>query len=353
MRTSSLILFLLTSLPCTSQPAFAQNEPATESTGVPYGIEADAEDMGDPSFGWQRYFTTDNLGRRITFYLSKRRSDKQKALPLVLTIQGSGSQSVFLKHEGMIVSGGPEAVVARDFRDRVNVLVVEKPGVRFLEQPSRPGSAEEGSQEFNREFSLPRWSEAVHAAVQAATKLPTVDSTKILALGHSEGGQVACEVAARNPAITHVAVMAGGGPTQVFDFLQFARKGVMYDPSQTPQQRVDSFLEDWQAVMQDPTATDKFVLGHSHLRWSSFASSSPVAAILESKAKVFIAQGTSDTNSLPASSEMLYAELLARDRDVTYERIEGGDHAFMTQDDKTGEGWGRTNARAVEWFLGD
>ncbi|ANM30227.1 hypothetical protein ABI59_12515 [Acidobacteria bacterium Mor1] len=321
----------------------------TDATMKPY--EPTAEESPVSKFGWQRYLTIDKFGREITFYLSKRREQGSDPLPLAVAIQGSGSQSVFLEHGEMIASGGPESVMARDFRERARVLVVEKPGVEFLVQPSRPGSSEEGSAEFNREFSLLRWTEAINAAIRAAVKLPGVDGERILALGHSEGGQVACEVAAANPKVTHVAVMAGGGPTQVFDFLQLARQGAMYDPNQTPQQRVDTFLEDWNRVLEDPTATDKFILGHSHLRWSSFTRSSPVEAILETDARVFIAQGTADTNSLPASAEVLYAELLARGRDVTYERVEGGDHAFMTADDTTGKGWFETIGKAMEWFL--
>lgn len=89
-------------------------------------------------------------------------------------------------------------------------------------------------------------------------------------------------------------------------------------------------------------------LSHSHLRWSSFTKSSPVQAILKSKTKVFIAQGTADTNSLPDSAEVLYAELLTRGRNVTYERVEGGDHAFMTKGEGGRKGWAQTHGKAVD-----
>ncbi|MFK7821692.1 MAG: alpha/beta hydrolase family protein [Planctomycetaceae bacterium] len=348
MRSLWILTLLAAELatPCAGQDS-------SDESGSLRRYEAVVDSTPIPKFSWQRYFTKDKFDRRITFYISKLRQPVSEKLPLIVCVQGSGSQSVFLKHKDMIASGGPEAVIARDFRQQARVLVVEKPGVEFLVQPSRPGSSEEGTKEFNREFSLNRWVEAVNAATQAAMKLDEIDPARTLILGHSEGGQVACEVAAVNPKITHVAVMAGGGPTQVFDFLQLAREGKMYDPAQTPQQRVDAFMADWKKVRNAPNAADKFILGHSHLRWSSFTKSSPVAAIQKSKARVFIAQGTDDTNSLPASAEVLYAELLAHGRDVTYERVEGGNHGFMTKDDKTGKGWSKTNGKAVRWFLGD
>lgn len=125
----------------------------------------------------------------------------------------------------------------------------------------------------------------------------------------------------------------------------------MYDPSKTGDERVADLLSDWNKVLKEPKATDKFILGHSHLRWSSFLKVSLAKALKRTAAKVFIAQGTRDTNSLPESAEMLCAELLAHGRNVMFERVENGDHAFMTPGDKTGEGWFETNKKAIQWFL--
>src|SRR5262249_53981089 len=112
------------------------------------------EPVQDPAkiekFPYQRYHTTDALGREIPVYLSHLRkpagsgeavatgAGKQEALPLVVCVQGSGSQSVFVEVDTAqgkrIGSGGPESVVLKEFGDRVRVLVVEKPGVEFLVQ---------------------------------------------------------------------------------------------------------------------------------------------------------------------------------------------------------------------------
>ena len=144
---------------------------ADERTKLAPDYQACAEEQRE-DFGYRPYTTEDRFGRQIRFYLSKSKTTDQQ-LPLVTCIQGSGCQSIFLRHEGRIASGGPEAVVARYFRDRVRVLVVEKPGVEFLFQPARVGSAEDGSVEFNREFSLDRWvrSRACrHAGSQEVTR---------------------------------------------------------------------------------------------------------------------------------------------------------------------------------------
>jgi predicted peptidase len=208
MKIKATIVLLLL---CISTTTMAQQAADTKTTQQKY--QAIPKDNIE-HFGFHRFVTRDKFARQINFYISKTRPSEAK-LPLVVCIQGSGSQSVFLEvdtPEGKrIGSGGPEAVVAREFRDRVRVLVVEKPGVEFLKQPSNPGSAEEASEEYNREFSLDRWVEAINASLIATIAMPNIDSNQVLALGHSEGGQVACQLAAINDKVTHVANMAGGG----------------------------------------------------------------------------------------------------------------------------------------------
>ncbi len=305
-----------------------------------------------PGFWMERYTTTDRFGRAITFYVSKAKEGAEK-LPLVVCIAGSGCQSLFVEVETpqgkRIATGGPESAIRKALGDKVRLLVVEKPGVKFLDKAERPGSAEGSSEEFRREHTLERWSEAVGAAVRAGVTLPGVDGSRVLVLGHSEGGITACKVAADNACVTHVAVMAGGGPTQLYDLIELARQGKMGPPGEGEQW----IMEGWKSVMADPESTTLFFMGHPNRRWSTFCASSPVEEIVKSKAKVFIAQGTADIAVLPATADVLYAELLARGRDVKYEKVEGGDHGFMKASDPDPRaGWLEMNRKAVEWFLG-
>jgi pimeloyl-ACP methyl ester carboxylesterase len=76
-----------------------------------------------------------------------------------------------------------------------------------------------GSEEFLRNYTPKRWAGVNIAALRAAWLLPQVDSSRTLVLGASEGGQIAARVAAHLPEVTHVAVLACGGATQLFDAL--------------------------------------------------------------------------------------------------------------------------------------
>src|SRR5262249_44396631 len=156
----------------------------------------------------------------ITFYVSMT-EHASRALPLLVFVQGSGCQSLFRK-TGERVLGDYQNVLATVAQGKARVLAVEKPGVKYLDAPRGPGSAQEGREEFLREHTLPRWVEAVVAALRTARTLPGVDAKRVLVLGHSEGGMVAAHVAAADAGVTHVASLSGNGPSQLFDLVEVA-----------------------------------------------------------------------------------------------------------------------------------
>src|SRR5262249_8734654 len=143
--------------------------------------------------------------------------------PLGVLVQGAGCASIFPKKDGKLVEGVQQLLVAAG-NGGLRVLIVEKPGVHFGDSPKEPESSAEGSAEFRQEHVLPRWVEALNAAVGAGQWIGGVDYSRTLAVGHSEGGIVAAHLAAVNPRVTHVALLAGGGPTQLFDLLELAAK---------------------------------------------------------------------------------------------------------------------------------
>lgn len=330
--------------------AAAQGPPATRAADAPV-LRRDETPLADVPF--VRYFTTDAHAREITFYLCESK-DAPGPLPLVVYVQGSGCQSNFMELGGRVVCAGPHGLLLPLLAGKAHLLIVEKPGVPFLFAPPRPGGADGASEEFLREHTLPRWSAAIGAALRAARTLPCVDPARTLVVGHSEGGLVACRVAAENPFVTHVGCLAGGGPTQLFDLIELARRGDLYKHAgDRPDERIAALLRDWDAVLADPLSTSKTFLGHPNCRWSSFLADSPLHALRTTDARVFLAQGTADRAVSVLSYDVLFAELKALGRDVTGLRIEGGDHGFATDPKESGRGepMQRVLGRVVDWFL--
>jgi dienelactone hydrolase len=301
---------------------------------------------------FSRYTTRDKFGRTITFYLSRAEASPHP-LPLTVFIGGSGCISNFTK-KGDRIAGGIQNLLLQQVQGRARVMVVEKPGVNYLDFPADPGGATACSPTFLEEHTLPRWAEAVGAAIRAAHTLPDIARDKTLVVGHSEGGLVAARVAAENSVITHVASLSGGGPTQLFDLVEIARSQGQDDHNQTPAQRVDSVYTTWSLIAADPMSTTKSFLGHPYRRWSTFLQDSVLAELQKTKARIYIAQGTEDTSVTVASFDILRAQLVAQGRDVTADRVEGGDHGYHLKTDATPiDGLQAVMGKVATWFLND
>jgi pimeloyl-ACP methyl ester carboxylesterase len=313
-------------------------------------LELEAGKLGVP---FDRYTTRDSLGRTITFYLSVAPAEERPTRrPVVLFIPGSGCQSVFQKRGGR-VGGGYHTVLFQEAKGRARILVVEKPGVKYLDtQSPRVSLAKAASKEFLKQHTLPRWAEANAAALRAVWALRAVDATRTLVVGHSEGGIVAARVAAALPRVTHVASLAGGGPTQLFDFVANAARPRPDDKPGAAGRRVQDVFDAWARIQKDPDSVARFWLGHPYRRWSSFLTHSVTEELLRAKARVYAAAGTRDAVIPVAAHDMLVAELRARGRDVTAERLEGADHGFLTEDrPRPPAGMQAVLGRVLQWFL--
>lgn len=300
---------------------------------------------------FDHFETRDRFGRTIDFYLSEGRSAAAPK-PLVVFVQGSGAGPLFTRRDGRLL-GGLQNLLRDHAVGRAHVLCVEKPGVRPHEPFEQPGSARGASEEFRREHVLGRWAEAIRAAIEAAREMHGIDPARTLVVGHSEGGLVACRVAVLDPAVTHVASLAGGGVTQLHDLIELARAGHFYaHASEDPEARVDALLREWARVQAAPHDADALFLGHPHRRWSSFLASSPLEELGRTRAKVLLVQGTADVATSTAAVDALHAELLVAGRDVTYLRREGEDHAFHRPgtEDTPAAGFARVFAAALDWF---
>ena len=329
---------------CSCAISFLQPTPHT-----PQAL-ANPTNLGIP---FQRYSVVDSLGRTVTFYLSKpSRENAGQAMPIVLFIQGSGCQSLF-QRQGERVGGGLQNIVLLEAKKNARVLVVEKPGVKFLDVAKRPGSAEGASREFLEEHTLPRWAEANLAALRAAWQLSGIDKHHTLVVGHSEGGIVAATMAALEPQITHVAVLAGGGPSQLFDLADLRARPLPTDKPGDAARRREALYAEHAKILKDPESTTKSWLGHPYRRWSTFLCHSVLEELLRTKAALYLVQGTADTAVSITGFDVLIAELRGRGRDFFFERIEGADHGFRSPSMPAGspDGMQAVLGRVLAWFL--
>lgn len=300
-----------------------------------------------PSQPYLAYEVEDALGRQIAWYLSEPRAASPR--PLIVYVHGSGHQSLFRRVDGRVVPANGHATLVDVATGTARVLIVEKPGVTLYENGDAPPSAT-----FRKEHTLERWVEAITAAILAARQLPGVDTTHLLVVGHSEGGLVAARVAARLPQVTHVALLAGGGPTQLFDLLQLARAGTFFaEVSPDSAARVAYVLAQWDSIRADPESATRDFFGHPFRRWASFLRDSPIAALRATNAAVFMAQGEADQAVTRESFEALRAELIVAGRQPEVRLVAGADHSFAIQrpGSTPRDGWAEVLTDVVRWFL--
>ncbi|HEY2709816.1 MAG TPA: alpha/beta fold hydrolase [Caulobacteraceae bacterium] len=297
---------------------------------------AAARDVGPHSGApFEQHHLVDGLGRTVTYYISRPTT----TAPLLLMIQGSGCTEVFNRTGAQTYSTVYDALpIAASHR--FTVVVVEKPFAGQAAGAER-GTATGCSSEFNQDFTAQRWLEALRAALADARKSPSVDPSRTLVLGHSEGAVMAAMLAGRDPMITDVVSFAGSGTSQLFDLLALA-----YQTCTDQSACIQDIERQARAIAAKPDSATDFAWGHPFKRWASFFKVNPAEELLRSHARVYLAAGTDDRNVPILSMEIAAATLLGAGRDVTVRRIPGADHSLGGGGDSTEAEY----QRALDWF---
>lgn len=230
-------------------------------------------------------------------------------------------------------------------------MIVEKPGVAFLDNPANPGTAENCSDAFEQEHTIDRWRDALDAALTSALSMPAIDPRHVLVVGHSEGGIMAASLAARNPKVSHVAMLSSNGPTQLYDLATLARRRNESKPVEEREAAVNDVYATYELMMKTPDSWSTLAWGHPYRRWTTFLSTSTVEEICKSQASVYVAHGTQYTSVPIESADLLRAELSRRGRAVVFDRREGANHSLNKPNQTGPTGMREVLTEVAKWFL--
>ncbi len=270
--------------------------------------------------GFELLTTRDRYQRRIHCYLASPPGAEQ--LPLALYIQGSGYHPLFWMRDGK-PTGQHQSLLAKVAAGRVSVLCVEKPGVDTQAALPVDGSATHAPAEFLREHTLPRWSEALRAGLAEARSRQADSAKKLLLVGHSEGAVVAAHLARLCPEVSHLALLSGSGPSQLFDFLQQAA---------SDSEHLAQLQHSYRMLSESEHDNDELLWGHPIARWRSFLQVSTIDEVLAGNASVFCAHGSEDRKVPFSSALVLVAELMRKQHPLLFYPVYGADHGFNTVD---------------------
>jgi len=270
-----------------------------------------------------RLVLDEGAGPPVRYYLSK---PAQKA-PLVLLIQGSGCVPNFIGLGTADVKATLPGWMYLARQGRYALMAIDKPYQSDAPQQGPWGSAIGCAGEFNQHFSYDTWLSTLTRALRHALSRPEVDARRVLVIGTSEGAQMAASLAHAVAEVQNVALVSGGGPTQLFDFAAAIHGGKGSD-----EDKLNSLQEldaSFSAISADPRSTTTFFMGHPYLRWSSFLPHTEAEALASTHARVYLVNGMQDSSVPILSAEVLYAQLRAQGRDVQFRRIPQVGHSLV------------------------
>ncbi len=310
-------------------PAGSQESGASSAPASSWRLNLVENDALPPGYLQLRIPRADD-GSVQTAFLYAPEAERTRRKPLLVFVDGSGAQSQFIRMEkGTAV--GVFGAMARDVVRDYHVAACEKRGVEFGEGGRGAGAALDASPEYNEHATFHDRVAEVRRLLDALLTQPTIDPSRVLVIGHSEGAVVAAGVAAADPRVTHVACLSGNGVTQLFDFVVQRRKQ-MQQQGATPEQiegEVAKLEAEYREIFADPENTTRQFMGHAFRRWSSFCANPPADTLKRTRARIFLAHGSADESVPIESFDAMVADLIrAKMPNVTVRRYAGYDHGL-------------------------
>ncbi len=271
-------------------------------------------------------------GSSMRAYLADFAKDREKRKPLMIYLDGSGAGSLFTMHDGH-VAWSMFGVLAKEANEQFHVAATDKRGVPFLNEAH--GTGDNAPDEYTRHATYDGRVAEARLLLDALLKQPAIDASRVVVVGHSEGADVAAGLAAVDDRVTHVAFLAGGGPTQMFDLIVLRRKQMTKEGAAPAriERAVEQLQDDYRQIMADPTSVTEFFQGHAYRRWSTFFQNPPADNLLKTKAKIYAAHGSEDTSGPIEAFDYLAVELIRAGRtDAVIRRFPNRDHGFRDVD---------------------
>lgn len=230
-------------------------------------------------------------------------------LPVVVTISGSGPQD---RDEYIPIVPG-----FRPFRQLADTL--GRHGIAVLRLDDR-GTGESGGS-FAGSTSAD-FANDVRDAVRWLRARPGIDPSRVFLLGHSEGGLIAPMVAADDPQLAGIVVLAGPSRNGL-DIVKFQQRyAIEQDTNYAAPARRDSALRAAAAAVEQLGRSDKW-MGY-------FFSYDPIPAAKRVKVPVLIAHGGTDQQVTAEQAEQLGAAMRSGgNTNVTVTVFPGLNHLFL------------------------
>ena len=235
---------------------------------------------------------------RVEFCTFNSTIDKKK--PLLIFIHGSGHEPTFQYQKDTKQYAWAAFTEIGKYKNKFHVIFVNKPGVPLFDtvqkDPVNFSTSYPVSKEFTEKFSLEWRAETASLIIDKALKVLPVDNSKIVVLGHSQGGQVAPKVAVLNRKVTHCVMLNCNSLNHLYDFVMQERLKALKGEStfEESQKNIDSLYEDYKRIFAEPNSKIKYFDEETYFRWASFSDETPLENMLKLKIPIYLAAGGKD-----------------------------------------------------------
>jgi uncharacterized protein len=242
-------------------------------------------------------------------------------VPAVVTITGSGQQD---RDEYLPVAGG-----LRPFRQVADTL--GRRGIAVLRLDDRTVGLSQGKLGTSADYA-----DDIRAALAFLRSRPEIDGARLALLGHSEGGMIAPMVAASDPQLKGIVLLAGPAETGL-DIIHFQqRNAIAHDSTIRPAAR-DSMIR--------AAAKSLDSLAHTSAWLDFFLHYDPLATARRVTVPVLILQGATDHQVTPEQAAKLATAIRAGgNTDVTVHVFPELNHLFVH--DTSGQPSGYTSLKS-------
>ena len=229
-------------------------------------------------------------------------------VPAVVTITGSGTQ---------------------DRDERISIVEGYRPFWQIADTLARRGIATlrlddrgmNGSSAGPANATSADYANDIRAALAYLRTRPEIDGSRLGLVGHSEGGMIAPMVAATDPGLKGIVLLAGPAYTGRRILAYQQRNAVDNARSLMPAARA-------RALAESDSATKALAEKSAWLRY--FMDYDPLATARKVRVPVLILQGETDQQVTPEQADTLAAAFRAGgDRDVTVRKFPATDHLFL------------------------
>jgi hypothetical protein len=173
------------------------------------------------------------------------------------------------------------------------------------------------------------------AAIELLRQRPGVDPDRVFLLGHSMGGTVAPRVAASEPGVAGVAIMAGGAEPLQWSMVRQLRHLASLDPdtAASAEPVITALVEQASLVdspeLSESTPSDQLPFGTPASYWLDLRAYSPVAVAASLDCPILLLQGGRDYQATVDDDLQRWKAGLAVRPDVTVRVYPADNHLFF------------------------